>query len=346
MFKEVDSILKEIQKTSIEKISNVKRERRRKRLQPFFYVAVVVLVLILIITLSMTVLFNIKTIKVEGSSEYDASEIVKASEIYKGDNLVRLNTDSAKQKILTNLMYIDDVTIKKEFPSTLVIETVASIPAMNIQNGGEYIIVSEGLKKLSISTVPSENLLQVIGFEPNDYTENTKISSTDEHKAKVLSTIYSQLKNLDMLDSIVSVDISDKYDIIINYSDRIYIKLGAYSDLDYKIRYANTVITQNIPEQKSGYLIFVNSNSASFVEKDKFESYSEQIAEITTNTGSDTSITTPYIDTVSINETFDFTDTEEYINSYNYNYEESQEVVTSISSYNVGDDVSIVYGSN
>lgn len=337
--------MREIQKTSIEKISNVKRERRRKRLQPFFYVAVVVLVLVLVVTLSMTVLFNIKTIKVEGSSEYDASEIVKASEIYKGDNLVRLNTETAKHKILTNLMYVDDVTIKKEFPSTLVIETVASVPAMNIVDASGYIVVSEGLKELSTSTVPDEDLLQVVGFEPGSVSDDAKLSSSDDQKSKILSTIYSQLKDLGMLDSIVSVDLTDKYDIILNYADRVYIKLGAYSDLDYKIRYANTVITQNIPEQKSGYLIFVNSNSASFVDKDKFESYSEQLEKMDTTTVADESVTTaPYINTVSADETFEFAETEPdgseddpySEEGYGYGYD-----------YDADDgDVGIVYGSN
>ncbi len=332
--------MREIQKTSIEKISNVKRERRRKRLQPLFYFMVVVLVLVLIVTLSMTVLFNIKTIRVDGSSEYDASEIVKASQIYKGDNLVRLNTEVAKQRILSNLMYIDDVTIKKEFPSTLVIETIASIPAMNIQDNNDCIVVSEGLKILSTDGDAREDLLNIIGFEPKIVENDTKLQSEDEQKAKILNTIYNEMKQLDMLDNIVSVDISDKYDILINYSDRIYIKLGAYSDLEYKIRYANTVITQNILEQKSGYLIFVNSNSASFVEKDKYEQYTKKVEEATMGSDTTTDISTLGIDTVSANETFNFSNIDDTT---------STDVTTAptdiTSDYNAQNDNSIVYGT-
>jgi cell division septal protein FtsQ len=314
----------------------------------------------------MTVLFNIKTIKIEGSSEYDASEIVKASQIYKGDNLVRLNTETARNRILTNLMYIDDVTIKKEFPSTLTIETVASIPAMNIQNGDNYTIISEGLKCLSDGTDPQDGLLCIKGFEPTLPDSDNKLTSEDEQKPKILSTIYSELKNVGMLADVVSVDMTDKYDIVINYADRIYVKLGAYSDLEYKIKYAYTVITQNINEQKSGYLIFINSNSASFVEKDKFEAYSEKIEEITDDDNTAETTTIPYIDTVSANETFDFNqyDTEsdtvvdveteaptEYVLS-----QETQAVDNGLNTYGYetyndynysnGDDVQIVYGTS
>lgn len=332
--------MREIQKTSIEKISNVKRERRRKRLQPLFYFIVVVLVLGLIVTLSMTVLFNIKTIRVDGSSEYDASEIVKASQIYKGDNLVRLNTEVAKQRILNNLMYIDDVTIKKEFPSTLVIETIASVPAMNIQDNNDFIVVSEGLKILSTDGDAREDLLNIIGFEPKIVENDTKLQSEDEQKAKILNTIYNEMKQLDMLDKVVSVDISDKYDILINYSDRIYIKLGAYSDLEYKIRYANTVITQNILEQKSGYLIFVNSNSASFVEKDKYEQYIKVAQEATMSSATTTDISVLGIDTVSANETFNFSNIDDTT------FTDVTTVPTDITSdYNAPNDNSIVYGT-
>lgn len=334
--------MREIQKTSIEKISNVKRERRRKRLQPFFYFMVVVLVLILIVTLSMTVLFNIKTIKVEGSSEYDAFEIIEASQIYKGDNLVRLNTETAKQRILNNLMYIDDVTIKKEFPNTLIIETIASVPAMNIQDADEYIIVSESLKRLSDNSDAQEDLLNIVGFEPKIVDNDTKLQSEDEQKPKILDTIYNELKKLDMLDKVISVDMTDKYDIIINYSDRIYIKLGAYSDLEYKIRYSNTVITQNILEQKSGYLIFINSNSASFVEKDKYEEYSERVEDATmgSNTSVDTDISTSGIDTISIDETFNFSEIDTTI---------AEEVTipnSEYSNYDYQNDNPIIYGTN
>lgn len=279
--------MKEPEKTTIQRISNTKRERRRKKLLPLFYFLVAVLVLILGVTLSMTVLFNIKTIYIEGSSEYEASQIVEASEIYKGDNLVRLNTELAKQKILKNLMYIDDVTIKKEFPDKIIIKTVASVPAMNIYNDNEYILVSEGLKLLLVTDTPRENLLNVKGFEPNIVNGDTKLQSNDEQKAKILETIYNQLKEEDIIHDIVYVDLSDKYNIEINYADRIFIELGAYSDLEYKIRYAHTVIRDNISSQKSGYLTFVNSNSASFVEKEKYEQYYknlEQNGKITENT--------------------------------------------------------------
>jgi cell division septal protein FtsQ len=291
----------------------------------------------------MTVLFNIKVIKIEGSSEYDASEIVKASQIYKGDNLVRLNTDTARNRILTNLMYIDDVTIKKEFPSTVVIETVASVPAMDIQNDDEYIVVSEGLKKLSTSTEPRTDLLQVIGFEPSTIDSDTKLTSEDEQKVKILETIYNALKDCDMLSSVVSVDISDKYDILIDYADRIYIKLGSYSDLEYKVKYSNTVITQNISEQKSGYLIFVNSNSASFVEKDEYDKYTEKLETLSEDIGDVTEDTTETTDTdvttVSLDE----------MASVSTTYEVTTQATTSVSVYSNNENdgnVDIVYGWN
>lgn len=294
--------MKEFEKTTIQRISNSKRERRRKRFLPLFYFIVAVLVLILAVTLSMTVLFNIKTIYIEGSSEYEASQIVEASEIYKGDNLVRLNTEVAKQKILKNLMYIDDVTIKKEFPDKIIIKTVASVPAMNIYNGNnEYMLVSEGLKLLLITDSPRENLLNVKGFEPSIIEGETKLQSEDDQKVKILETIYNQLKSEGILSNVVEVDLSDRYNISINYANRIFIELGAYSDLEYKIRYAHTIIRDNISPQKSGYLTFVNSKEVSFVEKDKYEQYYKHLEEnngivTDTNINTDTEVTTTIIE--------------------------------------------------
>ena len=347
------AIVKEVQKTSIEKTTNVKRQRRRERYRSLCYVIVVLLVLVLCLTLSMTVLFNIKTIRVEGSSEYNASEIVEASKVYKGDNLVRLNTDKAKNNILTTLMYVDDVTIKKDFPNTLTIVTVASVPAMNVlAEDGTYILASEGLKNLSsTNTTSNDGLMQVVGFEPVLLNNNTKVSSNDEQKVKILNTIYSSLKDNDMLSNVVSIDITDKYDIMVNYSNRVYIKLGSYSDLEYKIRYSATVIDDYISEQKTGYLIFINSNSAnnvaSFVDKDTYEKYMQNLEDITTTSANSTDDST-----TQTTEVYYYTD------EYGYTYtSEMDTTTTSEDTYNdtqsttnayynnTSDDDTIIYGT-
>lgn len=300
--------MKEFEKTTIQRISNSKRERRRKRFLPLLYFLVAILVLLFGVTLSMTVLFNIKTIYIEGSSEYEASQIVEASEIYKGDNLVRLNTELAKQKILKNLMYIDDVTIKKEFPNKVIIKTVASVPAMNIYDQDQYILVSESLKLLLFTDEPRENLLNVMGFEPSVVNGETKLQSEDEQKVKILETIYNQLKEEGILSDIVYIDLTDKYNIEINYSDRIFIELGSYSDLEYKIKYAHTVIRDNISVQKSGYLTFVNSNSASFVEKEKYEQYYQNLKDKDITLGEETQETSITQETSTIDETQNLND--------------------------------------
>ncbi|MGN1411766.1 MAG: cell division protein FtsQ/DivIB [Oscillospiraceae bacterium] len=331
--------MKEFEKTTIQRISNSKRERRRKRFLPLFYFLVAVLVLVFAVTLSMTVLFNIKTIYIEGSSEYEASQIVEASEIYKGDNLVRLNTELAKQKILKNLMYIDDVTIKKEFPDKVIIQTVASVPAMNISTGDEYILVSEGLKLLLITDTPRENLLNVIGFEPSVVNGETKLQSEDEQKVKILETIYNQLKEEGILSDIVYVDLSDKYNIEINYSNRIFIELGSYSDLEYKIKYAHTVIRDNISTQKSGYLTFVNTNSASFVEKDKYEQYYQNLKDKDITLGDETQ------ETSTIEETLTIIDESSTIEETSQVTVETTEEVTISKPSNINGDGVIVYGS-
>jgi cell division septal protein FtsQ len=298
----------------------------------------------------MTVLFNIKTIYIEGSSEYEASQIIEASEIYKGDNLVRLNTEVAKQKILKNLMYIDDVTIKKEFPDKIVIKTVASVPAMNIySDDGEYMLVSEGLKLLLVTDTPRDNLLNVKGFEPSVVDGETKLQSEDEQKVKILETIYDQLKAEDILADVVEVDLTDKYNLSINYQDRIFIELGAYSDLEYKIRYAHTVIRDNLGLQKTGYLTFVNSNEVSFVEKNQYEQYYKRLESLDGNV-TDTTTAEDAEESTTTTTTIEETSTEDVGTLYTTTEEE--DIVTTTTApeitvakpSNVNGDGEIVYG--
>ena len=85
--------MKDVEKTNVERENSSKRMRRRKRKMNLYGLIVILLVLTVGITVSYTFLFNISEIRVSGESDqYTAEEIVSASGINKGDNLLRLNT--------------------------------------------------------------------------------------------------------------------------------------------------------------------------------------------------------------------------------------------------------------
>ena len=84
--------MKDVEKTNVNRQNSRKRMRRRKRNMNIYGLVVLLLVITAGITISYTFLFNINEIRVSGESDmYTAEQIVEASGISEGDNLLRLD---------------------------------------------------------------------------------------------------------------------------------------------------------------------------------------------------------------------------------------------------------------
>ena len=72
--------------------------------------------------LSMTVFFNIATMEIAGDApQYTAEDIADASGVHTGDNMMRLNRDEVEQNILARMVFVDSVSIQKNFHDKLVL---------------------------------------------------------------------------------------------------------------------------------------------------------------------------------------------------------------------------------
>ena len=91
-------------------------------------------------------------------------------------------------------------------------------------------------------------------------------------KTKAFETILETMET-ENITKIKSVDMSDKYDVTFDFDGRITIEAGNVTDMEYKLRYADKVLNENIGDKKEGYFIFIGTNEASFVQKEDMELY-------------------------------------------------------------------------
>ena len=69
------------------------------------------------IVAALTMFFKVESIQVAGASRYQADEIIAASGVEPGDNLVLLDRYRVSQRIYTALPYITDVQPRPKFRS-------------------------------------------------------------------------------------------------------------------------------------------------------------------------------------------------------------------------------------
>jgi cell division septal protein FtsQ len=256
--------MKDVEKTNVERQNSKKRMRRRKRMMNVYVLVVVLLVLTAMITISYTFLFNIHEIRVSGASNmYTAQEIVEASGIKEGDNLMRLDPRKAEQAILDKLLYVESADIGKDWPSSVQITVTPCIPAYNVNYEGGTLLLSKKGKILADNGFITEGLPVIYGYEPADPVAGKPIRTENEHKDEAFTELIRSLGSNEGIE-ISAVDMTDEFNIVVSYSNGSIFRMGTYSDVEYKLSLAQTVMNDESVNGRKGYLTMIGSNQCSF----------------------------------------------------------------------------------
>ena len=144
------------------------RRRNRGRFGGLYKLLSILLILAAII-LGCVVFFRVNTMLVEGNSRYTAEEVIAASGVQQGDNLFALNKSHMISQILTRLPYVDDLSIQRKLPDTLVFYVTESVPVAWVESGGTCWLLDHRCKILEAGDSSlTENLPQVMGLTPLD----------------------------------------------------------------------------------------------------------------------------------------------------------------------------------
>ncbi len=255
--------MRDVVKTNVKREQNSKRTRRRKRNVKLYVFVILVLSLGLGVLLSVTLLFNIDKITIVGDEvDYSEENIIKASGVKIGDNLVRLDAQEVRGKILASMIFVEDAKLDKKYPDTLEISLVKCVESACVECKDGYMIISKKGKLLEKTDKAKKDLLVIKGFEPKEFKPGEFIESTDEQKTNIYHEIMEGIEKYKDT-PVTMVDMTDKYSIIINYDNRIDFKMGNSNEIAYKMNLANTVL-HDLDKDKTGTMIMVGANQISF----------------------------------------------------------------------------------
>ena len=207
------------------KRTNQRRQKiRRKKIIIRSLVGIVFLCVGII--LALTLFFNINKIVVSGDKVYSEKEVVDASEINMGDNLIFLSKEEINNEITKELPYVGAVKIKRRLPSTLEIVITKTEAYMATAQDGYYILLDKNGKVLEKDLeIIDENIILVNLGEIYSVEIGEKISLKEEKTLKKLSDVLTECENVGIRE-ITSINISDIYNIKLVYQGRITLELG------------------------------------------------------------------------------------------------------------------------
>lgn len=279
--------MRDVVKTNVKRQQSSKRKHRRTRHQAINILIVALLVIGVGVSLSMTFFFNVTRIEVNNATHYDDNRVVALSGIKGGENLVRLDTGFSAKNIRESLVYAEEVSVNKKFPSTVEIVVTKSEPIANITYSFGYLLVSSSGKILETVEKPQEGLLIIKGYDPATDTPGQILESKVPEKNAVFNTLSAAVaKNPDA--GVYSLDMSDIYEIQVQFGDKVKFEMGNSNEAAYKLKFASSVI-QTLNPDKGYHLKMVGNNQISEISDDSAQVLhtlpANQTAETTTNSG-------------------------------------------------------------
>ncbi|MBE6900456.1 MAG: FtsQ-type POTRA domain-containing protein [Ruminococcaceae bacterium] len=244
-------------------VENAKRKQRRARkrrtVTPFLIV-VSVFIFAAAVYLCLTMLFNVDRIVIEGNTIYNERDLIETSGIEKGENLFEVDTAYAENKLYSVYSYVEEVEVKRSFPNAVTIKIVEATPFSVIEEADGYTLVSAGGKVLErgLEEVPYD-MLSVRGL-------STVTNSEDNAKRmELMKKIVNAMQDLGM-EGYNFLDLTDTLEITMIYDNRVKLVLGNELELEYKLQFANNVISEKL--SKTGYQLVDASSPGEIMTKE------------------------------------------------------------------------------
>ncbi len=240
--------------------------RRRGRFGGLYKVLSVLLIAAAVIT-ACVVFFRVNGIQVEGNVRYTPEEIIAASGIQIGDNLIALSRGRISTGIRAQLPYVERVSIQRAYPDKLVIRVTERVASASVDSAeGRWLISSQG--KLLEKDNGSVRTVQITGLTAvGPYAGGTlQVEEEEQPTLDYVKELLTAVESHGMLEQCSRLECDSATSMTLHYG--IYrIKLPRGGDYDYCVRLAQAALSSGkIQEGQSGLLdLTVTPNRARFI---------------------------------------------------------------------------------
>ena len=209
------------------------RSRRRRGRFSGLYKALSILLAAAAVVLACVVFFRVNSVEVSGNVRYTAKEIIEASGIETGDNLIALSRSRVSASICTKLPYVANVNIKKVLPDGVVLRVSERVAAASVESAeGRWLISAQGKlleKDAGVSRVVSIDGLTAAGPYPGGMIQ---VAEEEETTLSYVKELLSQLESHGWLAECTALDCSAATFMMLDYG--IYrVKLPRGGDYNY-----------------------------------------------------------------------------------------------------------------
>ena len=224
-----------------------RRQEKKRARRSVFYVFLFLAVSLVFLAVCVAVFLNVENVTVNGIERYSYEEIIEHVPITVGENIYSFDAEEIEANIMQALPYVGEVQIKRDLPTTVVIEIIEKKPYYAAELAGDTYLMSADLKvleKLPDTSAESTGLATLSLTSVRSCIVGNALEFVDERTTDALNELYSCFEANYIETKIRGVDVRSRFDIYIDYDNRFEVYLGDTDNIDIKIRFLVGVIDE------------------------------------------------------------------------------------------------------
>lgn len=245
-----------------------RRRRRRGRFSGLYRFFAVLAAAAAVIA-ACVVFFRIQNVTVEGNSRYTAEEIVEASGIVSGDNLVALSKGKIASAIRLKLPYVESVSIRRRLPDTVELTVRERVAVASVDSAsGRWLISSQGKILEQAGSQPVVKVKGLLAAAP--YAGgNLEVAEEDAGTLAHVLSLLEALEARDMLADSRELDCSPASYLTLTW-DIYTIKLPRGGDYAYLLRFVQSALdSDEMPKNEPGTIDLTVKEGELYFKRDR-----------------------------------------------------------------------------
>lgn len=235
-----------------QKKQNMMKKRKRNQAKRSLIVFAFLFICIGVIFVVLKApIFDIKTVFCVGQEQMSEAEILNIAKVKVGNNIFSTNIRAIKRRLGDNPQ-IAESNVRRLFPNKVKIWVKEAKVSAYLEHEKRFLCIDKNGKIIKIlegeKAQDPPNAAKLEGVEVANSDAGKKIAAEDDARAGELFECMEILSQLDMLERVNYINFGDLSDIKIDYENRLYMLLGSYENMEYKLKFIKKVITENISE--------------------------------------------------------------------------------------------------
>jgi cell division protein FtsQ len=240
----------------------INKKKRKPKIILIFSFIVFIMIAVVVFAIKSDY-FIIKSVTVEKNLFVTKEEIILLADV-KDKNIFMIDKNNIEQKVKVN-PYIEKIFIKRSLPDSVTIEvTEKKIKGVVKYQNGFVNIDSEGRMVQIVTKFPNGKLPIIRGITIKQYLPGECLYKNDKNKLTALKAVLTIMDYKESRYFFKTVNVTDPFNITLQSNNGFTLKIGDWTNIDYKIAYAITIIKNSSVKGLKGYIQLQDDGSAIF----------------------------------------------------------------------------------